>query len=331
MSRKNSNKSLIDYSNVIKKSNELSMAKLNQGLSLNQMQLFAFAIFSIQQHGETYFRKYEFQNKFGIKDYKTKDAFEDSDKVSTLRFSTEDLENESFSFTNVFRSIQYDKGLFTIKWNEDILPHILELKEKYVMMDLTITSNFKSSFSWVLYDYLKANYGFWYKELSKKELMRLFSVEKRKSYVQSTALFKKSVLDVAISEINKYTELKVWYTQSKVGNKITGFVLNWSSGKQVARATVKQLNWLSEVNDEVERNMFDYLSLKNMSDIERAREKILKIKEINQQVDENLTSEKAKSLIAEVKILYEQLQQLLKNDGKKKDTSIYFDWLNAKK
>src|SRR5699024_1415883 len=116
----------------------------------------------------------------------------------------------------------------------------------------------------------------------------------------------------------------------KIGNKRIGIKMDWSAGKQAALATTKLLKLLREVNDEVERNMFEYLSLKNMNDIEKARGNILRIKKINQQIDENLTSEKAKSLIYEIKILYEQLQQLLKNDRKKKDTSIYFDWLNTK-
>lgn len=329
MSRRNSSEHSLDYSNVIKKSNELSMAKLNQGLTLNQMQLLAYAIFSIQQNGKTEFRKYEFQNKFGVKNYKTKDAYEDSDKVSALRFSTQDLENKKFNFINLFRSIQYDAGLFTFKWNEDIFPHILELKEKYVMMDLTITSNFKSSFSWILYDYLKAHYGYWHKELSKEAMMRLFSVEDRKSYEKSTALFKNSVLDKAISEINEFTELKVWYTQVKTGNKITRFKLHWSTGRRIAGATEKQLTLLREVHDEVERNLFEYMSLRDINNVEKARVNIQKVKEINQQVDDNLTSEKAKELIYEMRILYGQLQQLLNSDGTGRDTSVYFDWINA--
>ena len=49
------------YTNTIKRSNDISMAKLNQNLTLNQIQLLAYAIFSTQQNGETQFRKYEFQ------------------------------------------------------------------------------------------------------------------------------------------------------------------------------------------------------------------------------------------------------------------------------
>src|SRR5699024_6462336 len=112
MGRTNLIKHSIDYKNTIKKSNDFSMAKLNQGLTLNQMQLLAYAIFSTQQNGETYFRKHEFQEKFGIRHYKTHDAFEDSDKITALRLTTQDLDNAKFSFVNVFSAIDYKAGNF---------------------------------------------------------------------------------------------------------------------------------------------------------------------------------------------------------------------------
>ena len=329
MGRVNYTKHFIDYKNTIKKSNDLSMAKLNQGLTLNQMQLLAYAIFSTQQNGETHFKKHEFQKKFGIKHYKTVDAFDDSDKIAALRFSTQDLDNDKFSFVNVFSAIDYESGVFEFEWNKRMLPHILELKEKYVLTDLTITSKFKSGFSWILYDYLKAHYGYWNKELSKESLMKLFAVEDRKTYKKSTSEFKRGVLNVAINEINEFTELEVWYTEEKVGNKIMNFKLYWSTGKREAGATKKQLTLLREIHDEVERNLFDYFALKNTDSLEMARNNIMKIKEINKQVNDKLTSERAKDLIWEAKLLYKQLQNLLEKDENKRDTSVYFNWLNG--
>src|SRR5699024_2479555 len=249
MSRKNNKNLSMSYENSIQKSNELSMAKLNQGLSLNQMQLLAFAIYSTQQDGKTEFRKYEFQDKFGIEKYQTRHAKEDSQKLLRLQFSIEDLENDYFEYWNVFGSIKYKEGLFNFRWNEEFIPHILELKEKYVTTDLTITSQFKSSFSWILYDYLKARYGYWNKELSKIACLRLFGVEDKKTYRNNTGRFKISVLDTAIDEINKFTELEVWYKEIKEGRSIVGFELHWSTGNREAKATEKQLTLLREIHD----------------------------------------------------------------------------------
>jgi len=328
MSRKNEKTLSVDFENSIKKSNEISMAKLNQGLSLNQMQLLAYAIFSTQQDGKTQFRKYEFQNKFGIKKYQTKHAKEDAQRILDLKFSIEDLENDYFEYWNVFSSIRYKDGLFNFKWNEEFIPHILELKEKYVTTDLTITSKFKSSFSWILYDYLKAYYGYWNIKLSKNGCMRLFGVENKKTYQNNTGRFKGSVLDIAINEINKFTELEVWYIEMKEGRSIVGFELHWSTGQRETRATDKQLALLRDIHDEVDKNMFDYISVKNTNSLETARTNIMKIKEINEKVNKTLTSDKAKVLIWEAKTLYEQLQNLIEQDREERDTSVYFNWLN---
>ena len=246
--------------------------------------------------------------------------------MSTLRFSTQDIENDKFSFTNVFRSIAYENGTFTFRWNEDMLPHILELKEKYVLTDLTITAKFKSGFSWILYDYLRANYGSWRKELTKKALMKLFAVENRETYQQRTSDFKRGVLDIAVQEVNKFTELEVWYTDKKVGNKITGFIINWSAGKLEGKATKEQINLLREIVNEVEKKSFHYLTVKDSYLLEIARKLTLEFREIIEQIDDTLTSKKANVLISEAKTHYEKLENIIQKDGKKRDTSVYFDW-----
>lgn len=327
MGRKNTSIYSIDYTNSIKKSNELSMAELNYGLTLNQMQLFAFAIFSTQNNGKTEFRKHDFQKKFGIEQYRTEDAYIDSEKIMDLKSAVKDLEQDYFKFTNIFIEMIYNKGNFKFEWNPKIIPHILELKEKYVVTDLTITSQFKSGFSWRLYDYLRAHYGYWHKELSKEELMKLFGVEDVKSYRKGTAHFKRRVLDIAVEEINEYTEIEVWYEEKKVGNKITGFTLRWSTGKREGKATEKQLTLLREIHDEVNKHTGDYLLLKNTDDVDSARRHVMRIKEINNQVDESLTSNEAKDLIEEAKMIYKELQNLLEKDGQKRDTSFYYNWL----
>src|SRR3954471_9971408 len=196
------------------------MAKLNHGLTLNQMQLLAYAIFCTQQNGATEFRKVNFEKKFGINQYRTEDAKKDASKLSHLQFSIEDLENDYFEYWNFFQGIRYKEGLFTFKWTEEMLPHILELKEKYITTDLTITAKFRSGFSWILYDFLKAHYGYWHKPITKEGLMKLFGVEEKKTYQKNTNDFKRIVLDVAVAEINEHTELEVRYKEEKKGRSI---------------------------------------------------------------------------------------------------------------
>ncbi|MDJ0333576.1 replication initiation protein, partial [Planococcus sp. S3-L1] len=318
MGRVNSKTKLISYENSIKKSNELSMAKLYQGLTLNQMQLLAYSIFCTQKNGVTEFRKTDFEEKFGVLQYRTEDALKDSDKITSIKFSTVDMENEKFKFWNAFIGMGYDKGLFTFEWSPKMLPHILEVKEKYyVTTDLTIASNFKSSFSWTLYDYLKAHYGCWYKNISKNELMELFGVQDINSYQINTAMFKKRVLDIAIKEINEHTELEVSYKNLKEGRTITGFKIDWSNGTKLTSATKKQINEIKNIVDASFDNMFQYVDLDNTADRQRAIDLVRKIEKLRIFTDDDIgiTSEKASQLIQTAILDFKRLNHLLEKNN----------------
>ena len=312
----------------IKKSNELSIAKMNQGLTLNQMQLFAYAIFSTQKDGKTEFRKHEFEKKFDIAQIRPTDAMDDAYRLLDLKIQMKDTNEEKSRGHNVFTDYFYDRGKFSFKWNDSFIPHILELKEKYIITDLKMTSKFKSSFSWILYEYLKGHYGYWYIEHTKSELMNLFCVEKVKSYQNNTSIFKNKVLDVAIKDINLYTELEVWYKEVKKGRKITGFLISWATGKQQAGATEKQLNAIYEIYNEVDKNMRIYFTLESPKRLELARDYIIRLNNIQKQINKDLTVKQAKEIIKEVKYLYTCLQKLIENDNYNRDTSFYYDWIN---
>lgn len=335
MGRVNSKTKLISYENSIKKSNELSMAKLYQGLTLNQMQLLAYSIFCTQQNGVTEFRKTDFEKKFGVMQYRTEDALKDSDKITSIKFSTVDMENEKFKFWNAFIGMGYDKGLFTFEWSPKMLPHILEVKEKfYVTTDLTLASKFKSSFSWTLYDYLKAHYGCWYKTISKGELMELFGVQDINSYQINTAMFKQRVLDIAIKEINEYTELQVSYKSLKDSRTITGFKIEWSNGTKLTSATKKQIKEIQGIVDITFEDMFQYVNINDENDRQQAIELIRKIEGLRIFTSETIgiTSEKASNLIQRGISDFRELNQLLEKNNRalSRDTVKkvkFYNWL----
>ncbi|MCQ6275428.1 replication initiation protein [Bacillus sp. V3B] len=325
--RKNLKEKNINAENSIKKSNELSMAKLNHGLRLNQMQLLAFAIFCTQKNGVTEFHKVDFEKQFGLTKYNTIDAKKDSDKVTSVKVSTEDLENEKFRFWNVFLGVEYDNGKFTFEWSPKMLPHILELKEKYVSIDLTVTAKFKSGFSWILYDYLKAHYGYWHKPISKEGLMNLFGVDEKKTYQQNTGEFKRGVLDVAISEINEHTELEVRYKEEKRGRAIVGFDLIWSNGKTVKSATKKQIKELGAILDVVFEDIFKFVNLRDDDNRQQAINMVKKMEEMKGNIEEPIciTYEQADALLQQARWHLIELNRLLEEDGKPK--LPFYDWL----
>lgn len=332
--RKNNKSQIIAHENSIRKSNELSMAKLNQGLSLNQMQLLAFSIFSTQQNGVTEFHKADFEKKFKLTKYNTEDAIKDSDKVISVKFSTADIENEEFKFWNVFMGMDYKKGNFKFEWNPRMLPHILNLKEKYITTDLRIASKFKSSFSWTLYDFIKAHHGYWHRLVPKEELMNLFGVQKVKSYQENTGLFKSRVLDVAVKEINENTELEVRYNAEKEGRSIKGFDLIWSNGEKLTSATKKQIKEIQNILAIVIEDMWQYVNIDDKEDRQRAINLIREIEEMRELAVEPIviTKEKADELIRKSVWNFRELNRLLEKNhtsissGSKKKVKFY-NWL----
>lgn len=328
--RKNGKKELIiNYENSIKKSNELSMAKLNNGLTLNQMQLLAYAIYATQQKNKTEFHKADFEKMFKIEKYQTKHAKEDVPKLSRLQFSLIDIENNVVDYLNIFQRVRYENGLFTFKWAEDIVPHILDL-EKYNLTDLDVKSKFKSNFSWTLYDYLKALYGYWHKPISKEALMKLFCVEDKKTYQNNTGEFKRGVLDIAIAEINEHTELEVWYKEEKEGRSIIGFDLIWSNGPTSASATKKQIKELQSILEVIFEDMFEYINLNNEENRQLAIELVRSSEEMKIYLNEPIciTKEKADLLIQQANHNLQELERLLEVERDPKPT--FYNWLEER-
>lgn len=327
----NKKKTMQSQRESIKKSNEISMAELNHNLSLNQMQLLAFAIFSTQKDGKTEFQKHEFEKKFGLNKYKTKHAYHDSKTIKRLEIEIKDLENDYFAFTSVFTKMIYDNGFFMFEWYPEMIPHILELKEKYIMTDLSIASNFTSSFSWRLYEYLKAHYGYFRRVLTKNELLKLFNVENRKTYQTNTGRFKTSVLNVALKEINEYTELEVWYKEKKKGRAISGFEIYWSSGETIKKATQKQVDFIQSVITGIRDNMFTYMNLDNENGRKRAYDLVKNIESQEVFISEpvNITAAKADEIIQDLEYNLKQLNKLVGIDKPVRDTSVYFNWVHG--
>lgn len=329
--RKNRKEILVANADSIKKSNELSTAKMSQGLTLNQMQLLSYAIYSTQQDGSTTFIKADFERKFGLNEYRTEDAKKDSKRILSIQAGFEDLENDTFEYMNVFHKMKYEKGTFRFQWAPEITSHILDLKDKYVLTDLKITANFKSGFSWTLYDYLRGRYGSWYVSLSKEATIKLFGVEDKKSYQQNTSLFKKRVLDTAISEVNEFTELNVKYEDIKEGRSIVGFKLMWSTGNPVQKASDKQIEILKNIINIVFKDTLMYAEIEDKNNREKAMEIIRGLQSIKHEYlekDVGLTAKKASELVKHARYDLEDLNELLVAENMDKIESVpMINWL----
>lgn len=321
----------VDSSTNIVKSNQFSISRFSNSLTLIQTQLLMYAIYCTQKGDkELAFKKADFEKMFDLKKYRTSSIATDVEKLDSLHFKRVDIENEDIRFRRIFQDIAYKKGTFTFLWADKMLPHIYDLKEKYVTTNLKMTSQFKSSFSWTLYDFLKGHYGMWYKTISKQELLELFMVADRKTY-HNVSDFKRGVLDVAINEINKYTELDVSYVEIKEGRATTAFKISWSTGKMISSITKAQE---SEIRTYVEDiftsdNMMRYLEVKDEQRFARVREILIELepyKGYARAEDIPLDSEGADKAIHTLKICHRELTYILEAD--RKGIPQLYNWLD---
>lgn len=164
--------------------------------------------------------------------------------------------------------------------------------------------------------------------------MKLFSVENYKSYQDNTGLFKNKVLDVAINEINTFTELDVKYEEVKEGRAIIGFKILWSSGTTVRKASDKQIEILTTVIDILFTDMMIYMKIKEEKNRDRAYEIVKEAQSIriNYLEDETgLTNELCKKLTNKAEDYLNEINRILEVEyiPKLQQPQVpLYNWLN---
>ena len=220
----------LDNNAIITKANRLSLANLESPISLKQAQLLSLAILKFRpEELESTITLKEFSEYSGVVKYLKRQAVADSDAIQDLKFVTVDddfLNNDTTKGKRSRRSIvidtYYQDGVLTFEWNPKVLPLLTNLEGYYMMIDMSITKNFSSVYSWILYEFLKINYNkrnIKHCEIDVDKLKGLFNVRNKSSY-NNFSVFAKATLDVAVDEINRFSEMDLKYNKIRKGKKI---------------------------------------------------------------------------------------------------------------
>ena len=138
----------------------------------------------------------------------------------TIKISDDDeLETRWVSSARYRRGL----GVVELKFAHDVIPYISELKRDFTKYKLNNVLMFKSNYSIRIYEMLMKWTGnnqtievSWIKE--KFELQDKY---------KNIGDLKKWVIDIAIREINDFSDITASYTQIKRGRTVTGFKFEW--------------------------------------------------------------------------------------------------------
>ena len=247
-----------------KKSNLLISSKYKSTITENKIQ--AIALASIQNAKENKagnlectFSAAELRKLFGDGSgslYKRLDSTAKKMTGSVIGYTNE--ETQSFEYISVISKAKYEDSKFTIIFNGELKDQILDIQEKYTILNLTTMMKFEHVYSFRLYEYIKSEYykkkyivqeriqGMGYEITIPCSEMRLMmgtvdanddkvkavlskgkkpdydkavevAEKEKKSKFKEWKEFKRSVIDVAVKEINELTELHIECKTDRAG------------------------------------------------------------------------------------------------------------------
>ena len=140
-------------------------------------------------------------------------------KLRKINIRIESNEEGRYSRINICSKSTYseDNEHITIKFNEEIMPYLDQVKEKFILCNLKAKGKFGSLYTTRMYELIQEfkETGWMLKSID--QLRELFFVgEKFKPYFD----FKKHTFSHACQEINKYYKLDLRFEEIKEGKKI---------------------------------------------------------------------------------------------------------------
>lgn len=165
-----------------------------------------------------------------------------------LKEATETLFNRYFKYTENGKNIK-SRWVSQIAYVDNaaqvelifapaVVPLITELEKHFTQYELEQVAGLNSAYAVRLYEVLMSWRGTQKTgEIKLSELRNRLGVEDHE--YQKMSDFKRRVLDLSTTQINKHTDIKVQYQQHKSGRKIIGFSFEFSFKKHKKKTSTK--------------------------------------------------------------------------------------------
>jgi plasmid replication initiation protein len=249
----------MDKTYLVTKSNFFIMNS-SYDLSLEEQKLILTLASMVQPNDEEFkpynFKISEFMELLGV-DTKTK--YTEVPKI------TKELMKKVFEIHEENRLIQtawisgaiYEKGsgMVTLKFNPDLRPYMLQLKEKFTQYQLANILSMKSKYSPRIYEILKCNefkkQG--YIEIEIQELRKLLRTENM--YAQYND-FKRKIIEKSQKELEKLTDINFDFEEIKTGRKVTSLKFYIKSNKSIDEVSATKIDTVAEASNEINKDKY---------------------------------------------------------------------------
>ena len=204
---------------IVSKANKLITSKYE--LSLQEQRIILSLVGMIDSKNQTQFYEYEMTTKEFAELLNIENTNHTYLKKITKQLMEKVVEIEDekkVTQVHWLSTCTYYKGTGKVKleFHRELVPYLLQLKEQFTTYYLSNILQMKSKYSIRLYEILKAQQFKRHCEIELDKLRRMVSAENYERYSN----FRQKVLEPAIKEINKQTDIIVQYDVKKVGNKV---------------------------------------------------------------------------------------------------------------
>lgn len=255
---------LIDMSDLVVKSNKLVQAI--QTLSLAETRLLQLAIVDARETG----KGLNTDEPLELSASRYAEAFDVvTDTAYLALIEAEDsLFKRQFTITNDdgtttksrwIQDANYRKGegRILVTLTRVVIDHVTKIdgfEEYFTSYHLQKTANFKSVYAVRLYELLMQ-----WKSVGKTPIFYLEKFREQlgigiNEYARMEA-FKRRVLDIALDQVNEFSDITVQYEQHKKGRVISGFSFSFKQKKKVIEQKPKEVNPFVKLSD-AQINMF---------------------------------------------------------------------------
>ena len=139
------------------------------------------------------------------------------DKKVSVRQNDSQGEETRFKKYNVFSTCEYERGSGTVtaKFNDDMAPFLLKLKERFTLYLVTVFLRLRSRYSTQIYERLKMRQDLRQLSMSVEDLRRGLSIENKYSKFSD---LKRSVLERARKELKEKADIYFTYRINRKNN-----------------------------------------------------------------------------------------------------------------